>query len=59
MYVQYYTALTEADHDDPAAAATAIELALRLGYPQKLLEADPSLHAWMPQAPALSATKRK
>ena len=45
MYVHYYTALIEADRDDPVAAIAAIERARRLGYPQQLLEADPVLKA--------------
>jgi TolB-like protein/Flp pilus assembly protein TadD/DNA-binding winged helix-turn-helix (wHTH) protein len=45
MYVHYYTALVEADRDDPVAAIAAIERARLLGYPQKLLEADPVLKA--------------
>lgn len=59
MYVQYYTALTESDRDDPAAAAAAIQRALQLGYPQKLLATDPVLRAWMPESVASSAAERK
>ena len=50
MYVHYYTALLAADHDDPEGAAMAIERAERLGYPRKLLEADPVLKARLPRA---------
>jgi len=71
MYVHYYLGLTEADHDDPVAAAAAIRRAQRLGYPQRLLEADPVLRSLTPPlvtvdetladpiAPEVSGTDRR
>ena len=43
MYVQYYVALTEADRNNTAAAAAAIERAEKLGYSRRLLDVDPVL----------------
>ncbi len=43
MNAQVYIALAHADQGDQAAAAEAIALAERLGYPRRLLLADPQL----------------
>jgi TolB-like protein/Tfp pilus assembly protein PilF/DNA-binding winged helix-turn-helix (wHTH) protein len=43
MYVHYFLALAAADRGDKAASLTAIESALKAGYPRKLIEADPIL----------------
>jgi hypothetical protein len=43
MNAQMYIALTHADQGDQAAAAEAIARAEQLGYPRRLLLADPQL----------------
>jgi tetratricopeptide (TPR) repeat protein len=43
MYVQYFTSLVAADCADPAALQRAAAAAVRLGYPQALLDIDPAL----------------
>ena len=47
-YVYYYVALAASDRKDRAAAEAGIERALKLGYPRKLLEADPVLKSLLP-----------
>jgi TolB-like protein/tetratricopeptide (TPR) repeat protein/DNA-binding winged helix-turn-helix (wHTH) protein len=42
-YVRYYAALAAADRGDLAAARESAAEAVRLGYPETLLRADPSL----------------
>jgi tetratricopeptide (TPR) repeat protein len=49
MYVYYFLALAAADRGDTAASATAIGQAQKLGYPRKLLEADPILKPLLPR----------
>ena len=44
-HVAYYQAVAAADRDDLAAARDAVAEAARLGFPEKLLQADPSLAA--------------
>jgi TolB-like protein/Flp pilus assembly protein TadD len=48
MYVYYFLALAAADRGDVAASVASIEQARRLGYPRKLLEADPVLKKLLP-----------
>jgi TolB-like protein/DNA-binding winged helix-turn-helix (wHTH) protein/Tfp pilus assembly protein PilF len=48
IYVNYYRALSAADRGDAAAAAAAAGRAEQLGYPRKLLEADPLLQFLLP-----------
>jgi TolB-like protein/Flp pilus assembly protein TadD len=52
MYVYYFLALTAADRGDKAASVTAIENALKAGYPRKLIEADPILKPLLPRKKA-------
>jgi cytochrome c-type biogenesis protein CcmH/NrfG len=52
MYVFYFLALTAADRGDKAASVTAIENALKAGYPRKLIEADPILKPLLPRKKA-------
>jgi TolB-like protein/Tfp pilus assembly protein PilF len=51
-YVYYYVALAASDRKDRAAAEAGIERALKLGYPRKLLEADPVLKSLLPRKKA-------
>jgi TolB-like protein/Tfp pilus assembly protein PilF len=48
MYVYYFLALAAADRGDVAASVASIEQARRLGYPRKLLEAEPVLKKLLP-----------
>ena len=43
MYVQYFSAVTHTTLGDHDAAVTAIEKAVELGYPAKLLKPDAGL----------------
>jgi Flp pilus assembly protein TadD/TolB-like protein/DNA-binding winged helix-turn-helix (wHTH) protein len=49
FYVSYYAALNAADRDDPASADQDIARALELGYPAKLIDADPVLKSLLPR----------
>lgn len=49
MYVYYFLALAAADRGDKAGCVAAIEQAQKLGYPRKLLEADPILKPHLPR----------
>lgn len=51
MYAQVYIALAYADMGDAAAAVQAISRAERLGYPHRLLLADPKLGPLTPKTP--------
>ena len=52
MYFHYFLALTAADRGDKAASVTAIQNALKAGYPRKLIEADPILKPLLPRKKA-------
>lgn len=52
MYVYYFLALAAADRGDKASSVAAIEQAEKLGYPRKLLEADPILKSLLPRTKA-------
>jgi len=43
VYVSYYSAVAAADRSDLEAARQSASAAVRLGYPEALLQADPSL----------------
>jgi tetratricopeptide (TPR) repeat protein len=45
LYVQYYSAVAAADRGDREAARESALTAVELGYPEMLLQADPSLAA--------------
>jgi TolB-like protein/Flp pilus assembly protein TadD/DNA-binding winged helix-turn-helix (wHTH) protein len=49
MYVYYFLALAAADRGDKAGSVAAIGQAQKLGYPRKLLEADPILKSLLPR----------
>ena len=49
MYVYYFLALAAADRGDRAGSVAAIGQAQKLGYPRKLLEADPILKSMLPR----------
>jgi Flp pilus assembly protein TadD len=49
MYVYYFLALAAADRGDKAGSIAAIGQAQKLGYPRKLLEADPILKSMLPR----------
>jgi tetratricopeptide (TPR) repeat protein len=49
MYVYYFLALAAADRGDEAECVASIEQAQKLGYPRKLLEADPILKRHLPR----------
>jgi hypothetical protein len=47
--VYYFLALAAADRGDRAGSVAAIGQAQKLGYPRKLLEADPILKSMLPR----------
>jgi TolB-like protein/Flp pilus assembly protein TadD len=55
MYVHVYIATCEADRGNAAAAAKAMSRAEELGYPRKLLEADPILRPVLSRVPKRSS----